>query len=55
MLEAGEELGMVSKSLGHSDLGVTNNVYGHVTPAMRAQSAARMTGILAGPEAVATG
>jgi len=44
---------MVSKSLGHSDLGVTNSVYGDVTPAMRAQSGARMTGILARPEAAA--
>jgi hypothetical protein len=46
MLEDGEELATVSRSLGHSNLSTTADVYGHVTPAMRERSAARMDAIL---------
>ena len=48
MLEAGEELAVVSRSLGHANLSTTADVYSHVTPAMRERSAARMERILAG-------
>lgn len=47
MLEAGEELAIVSRSLGHADLSTTADVYAHLTPAMLERSAARMDGILA--------
>jgi integrase len=46
MLEDGEELATVSRSLGHADLSTTADVYGHVTPAMLQRSADRMDGIL---------
>lgn len=46
MIESGEELTIVSKSLGHADLSTTANVYAHLTPAMQSRSAARMDAIL---------
>lgn len=46
MLEAGEELVVVSRALGHSNLATTADVYSHVTPAMQEHSATRMDGIL---------
>jgi integrase len=48
MLEAGEDLAVVSRSLGHAGLAITADVYGHWTPAMKERSAERMEGILAG-------
>ena len=48
MLEAGVELTIVSRSLGHANLSTTADVYSHVTPAMREQTAERMERILAG-------
>ena len=39
LLTAGEELGVISRILGHSDLGVTLRVYAHLDP-KRAQAAA---------------
>ena len=39
---------MVSRSLGHSNLSTTADVYAHVTPAMQARSAECMDRILAG-------
>jgi integrase len=47
MLEDGEDLALVSRSLGHSKLSTTADTYGHVTPAMQARVAARMDRILA--------
>jgi integrase len=47
MLEDGEDLALVSRSLGHSKLSTTADTYGHVTPAMQARIAARMDRILA--------
>ena len=48
MLEAGEDLAMVSRSLGHSNISTRENTYAHVTPAMQERSAERMDRILAG-------
>jgi site-specific recombinase XerC len=45
MLEAGEELAAVSRSLGHSNLSTTADVYAHLTRTMQDRSAARMDGI----------
>ncbi len=42
LLAEGEELAVVSKLLGHSDVAVTANVYGHLTPAMRHRAAGRI-------------
>lgn len=47
LLEQGEELGVVSKILGHANLSTTADVYAHLTPAMGERVAARMDGILA--------
>jgi Phage integrase family/Phage integrase, N-terminal SAM-like domain len=46
MLEDGEELAVVSRSLGHSQLSTTADVYAHLTPAMLDGAAARMDRIL---------
>ena len=48
MLKAGEDLAMVSRSLGHSNISTTADTYAHVTPAMQQRSAERMDRILAG-------
>jgi len=47
MLEDGEDLAVVSRSLGHSNLSTTADTYAHITPAMQTRSAARMDRILA--------
>lgn len=47
MLEDGEELAVVSRSLGHADLSTTADVYAHLTPAMLERAATRMDRILA--------
>ncbi|PZR62535.1 MAG: site-specific integrase [Chloroflexi bacterium] len=46
MIEAGEDLGVVSRILGHAELATTANVYAHLTPAMRDRVAERMDAIL---------
>lgn len=46
MLEDGEELAVVSRTLGHADLSTTADIYAHLTPAMLERSAARMDAIL---------
>ena len=46
MIEVGEELAVVSRSLGHSNLSATADVYAHLTRTMQDRSAARMDGIL---------
>ena len=46
MLKDGEELAVISRSLGHSNLSTTADVYAHLTPAMLERSAARMDAIL---------
>ena len=45
-LEAGEELLVVSRILGHSTIATTADVYAHITPAMLDRTAERMDGIL---------
>jgi integrase len=46
MLEAGAELAIVSRSLGHADLSTTADVYAHLTPAMLERAAGRMDAVL---------
>ena len=46
MLEDGEELAVISRSLGHANLSTTADVYAHLTPAMLERSAARMDATL---------
>ena len=46
MIEDGEELAVVSRSLGHADLSTTADVYAHLTPAMQRRAAERMDRIL---------
>jgi integrase len=48
MLEAGEDLTVVSRALGHTTIATTADVYAHVTPAMLDRAAERMDGILSG-------
>ncbi|HET6744915.1 MAG TPA: tyrosine-type recombinase/integrase [Candidatus Limnocylindria bacterium] len=48
MIESGEDLGVVSRILGHADLSTTADVYAHLTPAMLDRAADRMNTILAG-------
>jgi integrase len=55
MLEAGEELAIVSRTLGHADLSTTADVYAHLTPAMLERSAARMDAILGPRREAASG
>ncbi len=52
MLEDGEELAILSRTLGHADLSTTADLYAHLTPTMLDRSAARMGGILRRREAV---
>jgi integrase len=46
LLENGEELGVISRTLGHSQISTTADVYAHLTPAMLDRTAARMNGVL---------
>jgi integrase len=47
-LEAGEDLAVVSRALGHTSVATTADVYGHWTPAMADRLAARMDAVLGG-------
>jgi integrase len=47
LIEGGEELGVVSRTLGHADLATTADIYAHLTPAMLERTAARVDAILA--------
>jgi integrase len=55
MLEDGEELAVISRSLGHANLSTTADVYAHLTPAMLERSAARMDAILAPRQEASSG
>lgn len=48
MIESGEDLGVVSRILGHADLATTADAYAHLTPAMLDRAADRMEAILGG-------
>lgn len=48
LLERGEELGVISRTLGHSQISTTADVYAHLTPAILDRTADRMEGILTG-------
>ena len=55
MLEDGEELAILSRSLGHADLSTRADVYAHLTTRMQERSAARMDAILEGTREAASG
>lgn len=46
MLGAGVHPKIVSEMLGHSQIGITLDLYSHVTPTMQAEAAAAMDGVL---------
>ena len=46
LLEQGEELGVVSRILGHSNIAATSDVYAHFTRTLSARAAARMGAVL---------
>ena len=46
MIESGEDLGTVSRILGHADFATTSDVYAHLTPSMLDRAAERMDAIL---------
>jgi integrase len=46
MIESGEDLGVVSRILGHADFSTTADVYAHLTPAMLDRAAERMDQIM---------
>jgi integrase len=48
MIESGEDLGVVSRILGHANLATTADVYAHLTPAILDRAAGRMEAILGG-------
>lgn len=48
LIEAGEDLGVVSRILGHADFSTTADVYAHLTPAMQQRAADRIEEMLAG-------
>jgi integrase len=48
MIESGEDLGVVSRILGHADFATTADVYAHLTPAILDRAADRMDAILSG-------
>jgi integrase len=46
VLEAGEDLAIVSRLLGHTDIGTTANVYAHLSRTLQGRAADRLDGIL---------
>ena len=46
LLEDGEELGVISQTLGHSQIATTADIYAHLTPAMLERTALRKDGVL---------
>jgi integrase len=55
LLEDGEELGVISRTLGHSQISTTADVYAHLTPAMLERTAVRMDGVVTRHKRVAGG
>jgi integrase len=48
LIEAGEDLGVVSRILGHADFATTADVYAHLTPGMLTRAAERNDAVLTG-------
>jgi integrase len=48
LLESGEDVGVVSRILGHSTVSLTLDIYGHLTDRMTERAAARMDAIFEG-------
>ena len=48
LLEQAIHIKIVSEVLGHTSIGITLDIYSHVMPSMRLQSAVAMSAILAG-------
>ena len=48
MLERGVPVKMVSEMLGHTSVGITLDLYAHVTPTMQRQAVAAIEAILGG-------
>jgi site-specific recombinase XerD len=46
LLEDGEDLAVISRTLGHSQIATTADIYAHLTPIMLERTAARMDGVL---------
>jgi len=46
--EAGEDIGAISKLLGHSSIATTMNVYSHLAPKTRRRAAANMDEVMTG-------
>jgi integrase len=44
--EDGEDLAVISRTLGHSQIATTADIYSHLTPAMLERTAARMDRVL---------
>ena len=42
MIEEGVDLALISKVLGHADLGTTADLYGHLTPKIARQTSEKM-------------
>jgi integrase len=55
MIEDGEEVAVVSRTLGHADRSTTADIYAHLTPAMLERTAARMDAILGRRKEAASG
>jgi integrase len=55
LLEQGEELGVISKILGHTNVATTADVYAHLTPAMTERVAERLDAVLRHRRAATTG
>ena len=52
-IEAGEELAVVSRMLGHASINLTANTYGHIRPKALHRSAVRVAAFLSETEAAA--
>jgi integrase len=46
LLEAGEDIGVVSRLLGHSSVSLTLDTYGHLTDRMTERASARLDAAL---------
>ncbi len=51
LLEAGEEVAVISKMLGHADYSTTVNIYSHLSTERSRIAAARIDGLLKGRQA----